>query len=114
MDGGMHAVQAIPPYSLHTLKQSAWQAYKFSCLAWRLHKLYAQTRTRTGPANYLELTSHILVLQLQADTTTINSTHFIHRVSFGPTYPGQVNPLDGTSSEISLALSGIFPVLAIV
>ncbi|CAL5218347.1 g7 [Coccomyxa viridis] len=34
-------------------------------------------------------------VQLQADTTSINSSHIIHRVSFGPTYPGQINPLDG-------------------
>ncbi|EIE27037.1 DUF1692-domain-containing protein [Coccomyxa subellipsoidea C-169] len=33
--------------------------------------------------------------RLQADTTGINSSHIIHRVSFGPTFPGQVNPLDG-------------------
>ena len=35
------------------------------------------------------------MLQLRADTTGINSSHIIHRVSFGPMYPGQVNPLDG-------------------
>ncbi|CAK0737592.1 hypothetical protein CVIRNUC_000938 [Coccomyxa viridis] len=34
-------------------------------------------------------------VQLRADTTGINSSHIIHRVSFGPMYPGQVNPLDG-------------------
>ena len=35
------------------------------------------------------------MLQLRADTTGINSSHIIHRVSFGPMYPGQVNPLNG-------------------
>ena len=34
-------------------------------------------------------------MQLAADTTGINSSHHIHRVAFGPTFPGQVNPLDG-------------------
>lgn len=36
----------------------------------------------------------LLYVQLQADTTAINSSHIIHKVSFGPTFPGQVNPLD--------------------
>lgn len=35
------------------------------------------------------------VWQLKADTTGINSSHIIHRMSFGPVFPGQVNPLDG-------------------
>ena len=34
-------------------------------------------------------------MQLSADTTGINSSHIIHRVAFGPVFPGQVNPLDG-------------------
>ena len=34
-------------------------------------------------------------VQLKADTTGINSSHIIHRMSFGPAFPGQINPLDG-------------------
>lgn len=49
-------------------------------------------------------------VQLQADTTGINSSHIIHKVSFGPTFPGQVNPLDGaicTLEPASLFHTGI-------
>lgn len=57
--------------------------------------------------------SSLCVLQLRADTTGINSSHIIHRVSFGPMYPGQVNPLDGgalslpscTTQDVSTASS---------
>ncbi|KAL3144272.1 hypothetical protein ABBQ32_004041 [Trebouxia sp. C0010 RCD-2024] len=34
-------------------------------------------------------------LQVPTDTTTINMSHVIHRMAFGPQYPGQINPLDG-------------------
>ena len=34
--------------------------------------------------------------QLPSDTTGINSSHVIHKLSFGASeFPGQVNPLDG-------------------
>ena len=48
------------------------------------------------------------MLQLRADTTGINSSHIIHRVSFGPMYPGQVNPLDGGALSVLCALFTMF------
>lgn len=35
------------------------------------------------------------MLQVPTDTTTINMSHVIHHMAFGPQYPGQINPLDG-------------------
>lgn len=33
-------------------------------------------------------------LQVPTDATTINMSHIIHKMAFGPRYPGQINPLD--------------------
>lgn len=38
----------------------------------------------------------VMRTQLPSDTTGINSSHVIHKLSFGGSeFPGQVNPLDG-------------------
>ena len=34
-------------------------------------------------------------LQVPTDTSTINMSHVIHHMAFGPQYRGQINPLDG-------------------
>ncbi|BDA44520.1 Endoplasmic reticulum-Golgi intermediate compartment protein [Coccomyxa sp. Obi] len=73
---------------------------------------FALTRTQESIAEALQAQlSHMdggmHAIQLQADTTGINSSHIIHRVSFGPTYPGQVNPLDG-AERILQKESGTF------
>lgn len=36
-------------------------------------------------------------LQVPTDTSTINMSHVIHHMAFGPQYPGQINPLDAYS-----------------
>lgn len=46
-------------------------------------------------------------LQVPTDATTINMSHVINKMSFGPSYPGQVNPLDGYS-QISDVDTGTF------
>lgn len=34
-------------------------------------------------------------LQVPTDTSSLNMSHVVHKMAFGPSYPGQVNPLDG-------------------
>ncbi|KAL3130533.1 hypothetical protein ABBQ38_008345 [Trebouxia sp. C0009 RCD-2024] len=46
-------------------------------------------------------------LQVPTDTTTINMSHVIHHMAFGPQYPGQINPLDAYS-RISDVDTGTF------
>ncbi len=41
--------------------------------------------------------------QLPSDTTGINSSHVVHKLSFGGSeFPGQVNPLDGALARRTL------------
>jgi len=53
------------------------------------------------PSNTLPyLTPRALRAQLPSDTTGINSSHVIHKLSFGSSeFPGQVNPLDGARAR---------------
>ena len=37
----------------------------------------------------------VLRLQVHPDFSSINTTHHIHRLQFGPGYYGRVSPLDG-------------------
>ena len=80
----MHAVQVYhpPPFSAAMWISCAQVSCSFKC------------RDVNGVEPSL-LTTYGALLQLQADTTSINSSHIIHKVAFGPIYSGQINPLDG-------------------
>ena len=47
-------------------------------------------------------------MQFPNDPGIVNVSHIIKSVSFGPSFPGQVNPLDGTSFPNADTASVVF------
>ena len=119
--GGMH-VAALASYSQRCVVPgccavSSWSSLRGVSVALRQPASVSIRRGAGCRAACMPCVSHDMIMcsilpdpanrwcstQLPSDTTGINSSHVVHKLSFGSSeFPGQVNPLDGVLARSTL------------